>query len=338
MSSEASTATTSNAGSSTEVASAGSDSAADSSAAETANGEVAEGSETGEDTAEAEGSEAGSEELTAGEKKELDNLKRKLKLKVDGQEIEEDVDLSDDEYLIKNLQKSKAFDKKAQETATIKKQFQGLLDGLTKDTVSVLRELGIDVDELAYNHLDSKVKELSKSPEQIAQEKMQKEYEQLKAEKERLQQDKDKAEQEKMLNEEASRVENEIISALDKHNGLLSSDDPTALADISRAMLRAMSKGMVDVKVEDVLPIVERQYAEKLQKRLGTLSKKDAALVEKLLGKDLFEDARKRRLTKKKKSQIEASKQTIQDTGTSSEPKGEKENDKTSYKNFFKPY
>ena len=50
--------------------------------------------------------------------KEANQLKKKLKLKVDGQEIEEEVDFNDEEGLKKHLQKSKAFDKRLKEFST----------------------------------------------------------------------------------------------------------------------------------------------------------------------------------------------------------------------------
>jgi hypothetical protein len=321
-------------------------SSAESVAADAANSEQAEANasaEGSEDSSDAEGAEGlegqeASEDLTTKEKKAVDNLKRKLKLKVDGQEIEEEIDLSNDEYLTKNLQKAKAFDKKAQEAATLRKEMASLLELLQSNPVAVMEQLGMNFDEFAYKHLESKIEELSKSPEQLEREKMEKELSELREEKKKLAAEKEKAVQEQMRNEEAARVENEIISALNAHNGILSAEDPTAIADISRAMLRAMQKGFLDVTVQDVIPVVEKQYAEKLQKRIGTLSKKDAALVEQLLGKDLFEDARKRRVGQKRKAQIETAKQVVKDTGAAASPKEEKTEEKRSYRSFFKPY
>jgi len=67
-------------------------------------------------------------------------LKKKLKLKVDGQEIEEEVDLGDDEYLKRELQKSKAFDKRVKEHAAYKSQVDQLLQMLQNDPESLVKK------------------------------------------------------------------------------------------------------------------------------------------------------------------------------------------------------
>lgn len=305
--------------------------------------------DSGEITEELEASEEGQEEVleatgeSEGEEaieEEIKELKKKLKLKVDGQEIEEELDWNDEESLVREMQKAKAFDKKAQESAQLRKDMQGLLGALQENPAAVLEQLGMDVDDFAAKRLESKIEELSKSPEQLAQEQMQKELEELREEKKRLSSERETALQEQMRDQEATRIENSIVSALENHDGLLSTEDPSVIGDIGRAMLRAMSAGVKDVTPEQVIPLVEKQYAEKLQKRLGSLSKRDIKLVEKLLGKDIFEEARKRRVSKKRKAKTETANQVAKQTGQNSkntqteQPEGEK----LSYGDFFKPY
>ena len=312
-------------------------------ATEESTGDELEASEEGqEEVLEATGEETEGEEVEeeAVEEK-IAELKKKLKLKVDGQEIEEEIDWNDEEALVREMQKAKAFDKKAQETATMKKQMTALMQGLKGDTAAVLQHLGIDVDDFSARHLESKIEELSKSPEQVANEQAQKELKELREEKKKFTEERDQARSEQMRDQEAVKIENSIVSALDKHDGILSNDDPSVIGDIGRAMLRAMNAGVKNVTPEQVIPIVEKQYAQKLQSRLGSLSKKDIALVEKLLGKDIFEQARKNRVAKKRKGKTETANQIAKPTGQNSQnTKTSKEEviEKKTYGDFFKPY
>jgi hypothetical protein len=283
-----------------------------------------------------EGTEESAEEAIEEEIKEL---KKKLKIKVDGQELEEELDWNNEDDLVAKVQKAKAFDKKAQEAAQYRKDMQNLLGALQENPAAVLQQLGLDVSDFAAKHLEAQIEELSKSPEQLAQEQMQKELEELRAEKERLSKERETAERQRLLNEEAAKIENEILDAFKDYDGLLSADDPTVLQDISRAMYLQMKKGNVNVSVKDVIPQVEKRYVERLQNRIGSLSKKDMALVEKLIGKDVFEEARKKRVSKKRKAKTETAKQIVKETGANSNNTNVEEPvEKGSYKDFFKPY
>ena len=71
-------------------------------------------------------------------------LKKKLKLKVDGEEYEEEIDFNDDENLRKHLQKSKAFDKRAKEFTGYKSQVEQLLKMLEEDPEALLEKMGKD--------------------------------------------------------------------------------------------------------------------------------------------------------------------------------------------------
>ena len=62
-------------------------------------------------------------------------------------------------------------------------------------------------------------------------------------------------------------------------------------------------------------------------------------MVEKLIGKDVFEQARKKRVSTKRKAKTETAKQIAKETGHNSEnTKVEETGEKTTYSDFFKPY
>ena len=276
-----------------------------------------------------EGEESSDEKLEAAEE-EIKQLKKKLKLKVDGQEIEEEIDFEDDEALIKNLQKAKAFDKKAQESAEYRKQMEGLLGALRENPAAVLQELGMDVNQMAYDQLNAYLEEEKKSPEQKRLEEIERERDSLKAEKERLAEEKATAEEQRLRDEAASQIQEDILGTLKEHTGIMSADDPEAIGDIARAMFRYAQAGQ-DVEVKDVIKTVENRYVEKLRKRAENW---DEATFNKIFGKKKMSELRKKRVaTKKVKTQTA---KQVAETGKTAPKEPEKAPEKKSYRDFFK--
>ena len=288
--------------------------------------EPAEELEASDDVLDDEELEASPEEA----EEEIKQLKKKLKLKVDGQEIEEEIDFEDDEALTKYLQKAKAFDKKAQESATYKKQMEGLLSALQENPSAVLKELGMDVNELAYNQLQQYLEEEQKSPEQREAEQMKARLQELEQERERLTQEKQQAVEERLRDEAASEIQENILSELNAHTGVLSANDPEAIGDIARAMYRYAQAGH-DVKVQDVIKTVEKRYVEKLRKRAEAW---DESKFNEIFGKKKMNELRKRRV-KSKKVATQTAKQ-VADSGKTAPKEPEKPEKKLSYKDFFK--
>lgn len=261
---------------------------------------------------------------------EIRELKKKLKLKVNGKELEKEIDFNDEENLVKELQKAAAFDSKAEETAQYRKQLEAILGGLQSNPGALLAELGLDVDELAYNHLNRIVEEAQKSPEQIEQEKMKARLEELEAEREQLAQEKAHAEQERMKDEAAAQIQDQILGELDGYEGILSKDDPEVIGDIARAMYRYMQAGQ-DVDVKDVIPVVEERYLEKLRSRAQNWDEKT---FNKIFGKKKMDELRKTRV-KRKKAKTETARQ-IAETGVKTPEQPTEEGPKMSYRDFFK--
>ena len=192
-------------------------------------------------------------------KAEATALKKKLKLKVDGQEFEEEVDFNDEDSLRRHLQKSKAFDKRMQEFSGYKQQVDMILEMLENDPEGLLEKMGKNVDELAESRLRRRVEELKKSPEQLEKERMAKELQELREEKKRIQEEKEMAEMEKMRNQHAIQIQNDIKEALDAQNTVLPKRNPTIIARIGQAMFLAMKNGYPEVTAKDVIPFVEKQ-------------------------------------------------------------------------------
>ena len=276
------------------------------------------------------------EEAKAQEKEEaqLKELRKKLKLKVDGQEIEEEIDLSDDEALTKHIQKAKAFDKKAQELAQMRKEVEQLVQLAQDNPTALLQEFGHDVDKMVQEYVEAQLEQMKKSPEEVAREEAIKKQQELEQKVKQLEEEKNSAEMERIRNEQAAAIQQEIMDSLNTNSSILTAEDPEVIADISRAMLRAMNKGITDVTVKDVIPVVEERYIQKLRNRLEHV---DDKVLEKAFGKNIINRLRQGRL-KKAKAKTQTAKQIIKETGASQEPKKEQEVDKQSYKDFFKLY
>lgn len=268
------------------------------------------------------GEEAGAEDTEAAidaaqksgdiSKDEANALKRKLKLKVDGEEFEEEIDLNDEDNLKKHLQKSKAFDKRVKEFSTYKSQVDQLIEMLEKDPESVLERMGVDVDSLSKKRIERKIEEMKKSPEQIEKERMEKELEELRAEKKKAKESADKAELERMRNEQAQQIETDITSALESAKSILPKKNPLVLQRISATMLLAMKNGYPDVTAKDVIPLVEKQWQAELNELFSALPEES---IEKLVGDKNIDRLRKRRIQQKRAETVTAKQVANQSVG-----------------------
>jgi hypothetical protein len=267
-------------------------------------------------------------EISQAEAKEL---KKRLKLKIDGEEIEEEIDFNDDESIKRHLQKSKAFDKRVKEFTGFKSQVDDFFKQLQSDPEAVLEQLGLNVDDLATKRLQRKVEEMQKSPEQLEKEKLAKELEKYKKEAEEYKKAQEQAQMESLRNKHAADVENQISKALEESKVKLPKGNPKVYAMIAKTMMDAINAGYDDVTVTDILPVVERQWKEELRSYFDTSSED---IMEDIIGKQNLERLRKKRLAKRGTKPQAPAKPEIVDTGASkSEPKEAK---KITMRDFFK--
>lgn len=266
--------------------------------------------------------------ITAAEAKEL---KKKLKLKVDGQEFEEEIDFNDEESLKRHLQKSKAFDRRLKEFSTYKNQVDAALEMLQKDPETFLEKMGLNVDEFAEKRLSRKIEEMKKSPEQIAREKMEKELSDLREEKKRIEEDRQKIEIENLRNQAAQEIENDITSALDDVKSILPKKNPLVLQRIAQTMLLAMQNGYSEVTAKDVIPLVEKQWKQELNEFFSVIPEE---ALEMLVGKPNLDKYRKKKISSRPKVNTSTARQIAQDVGVIRQEEQPKE--KRNFKDFFK--
>jgi hypothetical protein len=265
-------------------------------------------------------------------KAEAAQLKKQLKVKIDGVEETVEVDFNDEEGLKRHIQKAKAFDKRAKEYATLKNTvesfMQRVMSGNDEEAEAALREAGMNPEDFAEKLIARKIKELEKSPEQVEQEKMRKELEDLRKEKKKAEEEREQAQMEKLRNQYAAEVENDISKALEDTKSKLPKGNPRVVKRIAQTMLHALEKGYHDVKVNDVIPLVEKEWQEELRSYFDT-SAED--LIEELVGKQNIDRLRKKRLANRPAAP-KSTASSIKDTGSKAP---EVEKPKKSMKSFF---
>ena len=247
--------------------------------------------------------------------KQAQDLKKTLKIKVNGKEMEETIDFNDEESLKRYIQKAKAFDSKNSEILDYKSKVDKFFEMFQKDPEAILEQMGFDVDSMSEKRLAKKVEQLKKSPEQLERERMEKELEDLRAEKKKIEEEKQQAEMERLRNEQATEIESMIDEALSSANSILPKKNPLVLQRIASTMLSAIDAGYTDVTAKDVIPIVEKQWREELNNLFKILPDET---IEALVTKERLDGYRKNKIASIKKSPVKTAtaKQLVKDTGT----------------------
>ena len=264
-------------------------------------------------------------------KEEVKSLVKKFQLKVNGKTIEREVNLEDEDYLKNQLQLAEAARQKMQESAEIKKLMQQEFLRLQNDPWSVLAELGYDPDELAKARLEETLKQRSKSPEQIEKEKYLKELEEARKEAQRLKEEKEQLEFQKLQEQAAVQIEQEIISALDGHKTLPHSKH--VVKRIADSMLWAMDNGFEEVTAEDVIPMVENELRDELNRFMEDMPDE---LLEKFISNKTFDRMKKKKSAAAKMPQQVPSLNAIKPTTNEVKAKKEEPPKRLPAKNFFK--
>lgn len=261
--------------------------------------------------------------------KEIEKRIKKLKLKVDGKEIEEELDLDNEEELIRHLQMSKMGQKRAQEKAQLEKELQSFFGELQRDPLSLLaKEMGMDVNQLIQSYIDQQLEQAQKSPEQIEREKLESELKALRDEREKEKETLKTRELERLQQQEFERYDMLMDKAL---SASTLPKSPYVVKKLADYMLVGLEAGY-DVTPEDVIPLVEQELNTDLQELFQSLPEDR---IEGLLGEQVLNKLRKRRISKAKEAQAAVAKPAIADTGKSNEPKPKESKDKKSFKDFF---
>lgn len=264
---------------------------------------------------------------------ELKELRKKYKAKVNGKEKEIELDLNNDEEVLKYIQKAMASDEKFREAATIRKQMESLVQALKEDPRQVLSHpsLGVDLKTFAENILNEAMEEELKTPEQKAQEALQKELEEKNKKLEEIEQRAREAELARIEEQEFRQLDQEITSALSDIQDLPKS--PYVVKRLTDAMIDAVNKGYTEVRVQDVLPIVRDKVKQELKAMFDIMPEE---ALEEVMGSNNLNRLRKKRLARRKKPVEGAS--NVKDSGkkeASKSKSAEKGDSKATFTDLF---
>lgn len=272
--------------------------------------------------------EARSKEPTPQEIKEL---KKKIKAKANGKDVEYDIDFNDDKKLQELVSKALGADEKFQEAALTKKQMTQLAEMLSdkKGVWEVMKHAGHNPEELVNEFVEQYLQEKEKSPEQKELERIQKERDEYQKKAKQLEDEKISIENQRIQQEYERNLEQEIDQAFKEMTDLPKS--PYTVRRLAATMHAFIEKGH-QISVKQAADIVRRENARELQDMFSLMPEE---AIEQLLGENNNKRLRARRMAKAKEvknaSQIKSTglAEIEKELHTKSQPK-------TSAKDFFK--
>lgn len=281
---------------------------------------------------EVDAAEEAAEQAEAAKAKEAaKSSKKKFTPKVNGRQREIELDLGNDEEILKYLSKAMAADEKFEEAASLRKNVEALVNELKSNPRGVLShpELGLDLRKFAEDILNEEIEELKKTPEQKELEKLRKELQdkdnRLKAEEEAKRQ----AEMARLEEQAFKQFDDDITAALEKSSLPKS---PYVIKRIADTMIEAVNMGYKDVTVFDIMPIVENQVSGELQNMFEIMPEE---VMEKLIGQKNLTRLRKRRLATKGKP-VETAQQVKEASKSNKDGKEANKGDKpVKFKDIF---
>ena len=216
--------------------------------------------------------------------------KKKFKFKVDGQEVEEELDLNDEVMIKKHLSMSKAAYKRMQEAAQVKRQNEQFVKMLMQDPIKVLTHPqfggGKKFRELAERYLAGELENELLTPEQRNQRDREAKLRNYEEQEKQFRQQQEQAQMQKLQDHYAQDFEQKIM------RGLSSQGIPKTARTVKR-MAELMSKNLqhgLELEPEALAEIVKQDYISEMKEMFGA-TEGDALLS--LLGDDVSNKIRK---------------------------------------------
>ena len=271
-------------------------------------------------------------ETVAEQKRRL----KALKLKIDGQEFEEQLpfEIDDDpkvvEWMTKNLQMSKMANKRAQEKATFEKEVANFLQELKTNPKKALsnKAIGIDVKKFAQDIIEEEIAQMQKSPEQVEKERLEKELKELKERMEREKEEFRQKELERHQEQEWQRYDSLFTKALETAE---LPKTPYTTKKMADTMLAALDEG-IQVEPADIVGIVKEEILKDIEDMFSAMP---SEVVSKIVGKKHLDNIRKTNLSKAKEKMEVDNKKKVEDVAKKpAAPSAPAK--KMSYSEFFK--
>lgn len=277
--------------------------------------------------------EAAAAPATEAEKKRL----KKLKIKYNGKETEEELPFEIDDnpeyidYMQRKLQLAKMGQQKAQEHATLQNQVSQFIQELKKNPRKALANpnIGVDLKQLAAEILQEEIENSQKSPEVLEKEKLEAKLKALEDERKQEKEQFRQAELQRLTDEAYERYDTAIDQAL---TGAKIPKSPYALKKMADYMILALDNN-IDISPKDLVPIIEDEVMNDMKEMFSAMPAE--ALVD-FVGKEVFDKMRKHNLSKPRKAAANPAiqKKSVDVGQTKAEPKKDT-GVKQSYKDFF---
>src|ERR1035437_9675780 len=216
--------------------------------------------------------------------------KKTLKLKVDGQEFDEEFDLDNEQELIKHLQLSKVAQKRMNESAQQQKEIQAFFQMLKSDPAKAMKAVGLDLEDISVKTLQKKIEDDQKTPEQRELDNTRRELAEYR---EKIKQEKEARElQEREMHNahQEKEIEEGMISALESTK---LPNTPFVVRKIAEIMLTAVEQGLTTITPIQAAEIAKKELEHDMREHITAMP--DEAL-EALVGKDRIGTWRKKQV------------------------------------------
>jgi hypothetical protein len=226
------------------------------------------------------------------------NLK-KFKLKVDGQELDEEIDLNDDEAVKRHLQMSKAAQKRMSEAAQVKRQAEEFIHQLKSNPRAILTDpnLGVDFKKIAEEYLAEQLEMEMLSPEQRKLKEYESKIRAHEEEKRRQEQEVHQKQLVELQQRYADDYDKKFTSAL-QTNGIPKT--PRTVKRMAELMHKNIEYGF-ELEPGQLAELVREDYINEMKELFGAT---DGDTLLKLMGDDMANKIRKADLARLKKGEI----------------------------------
>lgn len=260
-------------------------------------------------------------------------LIRTLNLKVDGEDFTEELpfDATPEmvEYLTKQAQLAKMSNKRAQESAELRKNdiqrnqdIQDFMEYIKENPGEALGKLGIDVKDFSEKQLEKEVEKMQMTDEERKISELQEELESIKKREDDAKSASDAREQEALKDKYAAEFEKDLLGALDES---AMPNNPEIVQRMNQYMRVALQNG-IDLSFGDIIPLVSQSVNSELERLISSTP------TDKLI-KMLGEDQVKGIIGSRKKKVAPPTASSVKDTASGD--KTEKKRSKVNMKDFF---
>lgn len=274
-------------------------------------------------------------------KTEAKKMLRKLQIKFNGKEMEEELpfEIPDTDeakaYMSNHLQLSKLSQSKARAQAALEKEVSMLVEQLRKNPKEVLRDptIAVDLKKLAAEIIEEEMENSKKSPEQLKLEKAESELKRIKDEREKEKSEYRERELTKLKQQQFEQYDVQVTQALEKAQLPKTARTIKLMADY---MIEGV-KNNIKITPFEAVNLVKEEFMDELKEMFAHTPEE---AIEALIGKDVIKRIRKKDLAKIKSANVPnvPLSKGVRDIGKLVNDKADKDESekKISFKDFFK--